>query len=61
MSDVSDKIKGTLSRIKKVSQVLCCEFETLNPKKRGGVELRSSPDLGNSVFLCSRYQNMKSK
>ena len=54
MSDVSDKIKGTLSRIKRVSQVLCCEFETLNPKKGGGVELKSTPDLENFVFLCSR-------
>ena len=61
MSDVSDKIKGTLSRIKRVSRVLCCEFETLNPKKGGGVKLKSTPDLENFVFLCSRSQNMKSK
>ena len=61
MSDISVKIKGTLSRIKRVSQVLCCEFETLNPKKGGGVELKSTPGLENFVFLCSRSQNMKSK
>ena len=31
------------------------------PKKGGGVELKSTPYLENFVFLCSRSQNMKSK
>ena len=54
------KLKGLCQELR-VSQVLCCEFETLNPKKGGGVELKSTPDLENFVFLCSRSQNMKSK
>ena len=51
------KLKGLCQELKESSQVLCCEFETLNPKKGGGVELKSTPDLENFVFLTSPFLN----